>query len=457
MSTQVQINDVIPKTQITATGGQTVFTTNWTANAASDVVVYARTSAQEPDDLTQLVNSINYTVAFVGGSEIVEVTFLVARSAGDVITITRDTPADRLNLYTNTNFTPSMLNQDVGILTLVDQQAQLYNEQVAPHYNVSATPDLGDPMTGEGGDIYLPVLGANQFWYKNSSNTEIRAANLPTGGGQLPASLPLVTYTATPYLTNEANLGSLSTGVLYQTVTSGIATLSSKLTTGTGNVVLDNSPTITTPTINQINDSNGNANLLINAAASAVNYMVSVNSATGGFTGFEVAGSDTNANAYIKPKGDAGFAVITSAVSAVPFAIYSGTTQQHVTTFNFSNTNVTRAVTFPDRTASVNMGLATGGIQAWVNFDGTVTPITITGSSNVTSITDGGVGVYTVNFTNPLASATYSALATNGYVAYITSAGGNTLSTTACSVDVWRRDSNNQAADANPVCFAAIL
>ena len=182
MSTQVQINDVPPKTQITATAGQTVFTTNWTANAASDVVVYARTSAQTPDDLTQLVSNTNYTVAFVGGSEIVEVTFLVGRAAGDVVTITRDTPADRLNLYTNTNFTPSMLNQDVGILTLVDQQAQLYNNQVAPHYNVSSTPDLGDPMTGEGGDIYLPVLGANQVWAKNTANTAIEAIALPGTG-----------------------------------------------------------------------------------------------------------------------------------------------------------------------------------------------------------------------------------------------------------------------------------
>lgn len=182
MSTQVQINDVPPKTQITATGGQTVFTTNWTANAASDVVVYARTSSQEPDDLTQLVSNVDYTVAFIGGSEIVEVTFLVGRAAGDVVTITRDTPADRLNLYTNTNFTPSMLNQDVGILTLVDQQAQLYNTQVAPHYNVSATPDLGDPITGEGGDIYLPVLEANQIWVKNAANSAIEAIAYPSSG-----------------------------------------------------------------------------------------------------------------------------------------------------------------------------------------------------------------------------------------------------------------------------------
>lgn len=101
--------------------------------------------------------------------------------------------------------------------------------------------------------------------------------------------------------------------------------------------------------------------------------------------------------------------------------------------------------------------LQSGNVRAWVSFNGTVTPITITGSGNVTSITDGGVGVYTVNFTNALASATYSALATNGNTAYITNAAGTTYSTTACNIDVWRRDSSNQAADANPVCFAAIL
>jgi len=100
--------------------------------------------------------------------------------------------------------------------------------------------------------------------------------------------------------------------------------------------------------------------------------------------------------------------------------------------------------------------LQSGNIRAWVNFNGTANPITITGSGNVTSITDNGVGDYTVNFTNALATATYSAVATNGYQAYITSA-GFTLTTTACSIYVWRRDSSNNAADATPVCFAAIL
>lgn len=270
MSTQTTINDVPPRTQITATGGQTVFTTNWTANAASDVVVYSRTSIQEADDQTQEVSPNDYSVAFIGGSEIVEVTFLVGRQAGDIITISRDTPADRLNLYTNTNFTPSMLNQDVGILTLVDQQAQLYDTQLAPHYNVSCTfTDTNDLAI----DNILPILGANQFWYKNANNTEIRAADLPTGGGQLPVTLPLVTYTATPFLTNEANLGALPTGFLFGTVAAGISTITSVSDTGSGNVVREAGPTISDPDLIEPK--------VINAGLTLIDYTVLESDAVG--------------------------------------------------------------------------------------------------------------------------------------------------------------------------------
>lgn len=45
--------------------------------------------------------------------------------------------------------------------------------------------------------------------------------------------------------------------------------------------------------------------------------------------------------------------------------------------------------------------LAQGTPHAWVSFDGTTTPIRIRASYNVDSITDGGVGQYTVNFSTP--------------------------------------------------------
>jgi len=51
--------------------------------------------------------------------------------------------------------------------------------------------------------------------------------------------------------------------------------------------------------------------------------------------------------------------------------------------------------------------------RAWVNFNGTGT-VAIRASGNVSSITDNGVGDYTVNFTTAMPDANYSAVATVG-------------------------------------------
>lgn len=63
--------------------------------------------------------------------------------------------------------------------------------------------------------------------------------------------------------------------------------------------------------------------------------------------------------------------------------------------------------------------LATGlapifAARAWVNFSGTGT-VYIRGSGNVSSITDDGVGAYTVNFTTAMPDVNYCALVTGGY------------------------------------------
>jgi hypothetical protein len=47
------------------------------------------------------------------------------------------------------------------------------------------------------------------------------------------------------------------------------------------------------------------------------------------------------------------------------------------------------------------------GCRAWVNFDGTGTPA-IRASGNVSSITDNGVGDYTINFTTAMPDANFS-------------------------------------------------
>ena len=54
--------------------------------------------------------------------------------------------------------------------------------------------------------------------------------------------------------------------------------------------------------------------------------------------------------------------------------------------------------------------------RAWVNFNGTGT-VAIRASGNVSSITDNGVGNYTVNFTTAMLDINYGVVSTNQYSA----------------------------------------
>jgi len=65
--------------------------------------------------------------------------------------------------------------------------------------------------------------------------------------------------------------------------------------------------------------------------------------------------------------------------------------------------------------SSTPAAIANGIAKAWVAFNGTGT-VAIRSSYNVSSITDGGTGIYTVNFTSSLADANYSAVGTAGYL-----------------------------------------
>lgn len=68
------------------------------------------------------------------------------------------------------------------------------------------------------------------------------------------------------------------------------------------------------------------------------------------------------------------------------------------------------------------------GCRAWVNFNGTGT-VAIRASGNVTSITDNGVGDYTVNFTTAMPDENYASCCTGG-----SQAGVSTTSAFATSV-----------------------
>lgn len=217
MPTNQIINDVLPWTQASASNLQTVFDTNWTAAYASDVVVYQRGANEVPDELTQMLLESEYVVTFVGTAQVVRVTLLTPAPAGDIITITRNTPVDRLNLYTNTNFVPSMLNQDTALLTLVDQERAMLNQQ-SVRYHLS---ELNPNFAGTENPPVVP-LGPNQIWAMNPNGNAFIAYDVPEGGGVATDKATYILQEPHIGLPNAQAMSELPTGLVVSNSGTGV-------------------------------------------------------------------------------------------------------------------------------------------------------------------------------------------------------------------------------------------
>jgi hypothetical protein len=75
--------------------------------------------------------------------------------------------------------------------------------------------------------------------------------------------------------------------------------------------------------------------------------------------------------------------------------------------------------------------------RAWVNFNGTGT-IAIRAAFNVSSITDGGVGVYTANFTNAMPDTNYVVVAASHAVGSVSNRNINIFSSSFQTTDTGR-------------------
>jgi hypothetical protein len=87
--------------------------------------------------------------------------------------------------------------------------------------------------------------------------------------------------------------------------------------------------------------------------------------------------------------------------------------------------------------------------RSWVNFNGTGT-IAIRASGNVSSITDGGVGIYTVNFTTALTDTSFAPNVSADI--YTTAHGTIGIDTFTSSSFRIRMEQNSAAFDSTFVC-----
>jgi hypothetical protein len=150
-----------------------------------------------------------------------------------------------------------------------------------------------------------------------------------------------------------------------------VTTTSLASSTGTGAVVLATSPTLVTPVL---------------GAASATSITVAAGA----------VGTPS-----ITTVGDTNTGIFFSTADTIDFVEGGVATGQFDSSGNFK---------FNSGYGSVATAYA---CRAWVNFNGTGTPA-IRASGNVTSITDNGVGQYTINITNALTDTNFATLVSAG-------------------------------------------
>jgi hypothetical protein len=233
------ITNVTPRIQYIAVGGQTVFNVPFIFFANTDLVVFDTPNGTVANDIANLlILTTNYTVTQNPVTLVGTITLNVPANAGDIITIVRNTPYQRLGFYIPGfgNFTPDAVNTDFETEVLMIQQNYMYDTTVMPRYNLSASPIVPN-------DTVLPVLGANQMWAKNSTNTGFVATNIPGGT----AVLPTIANTLAIFVDTIGTIASLATLASSALLTNGAGVPAWVAYTGTGSPVLNTSPTLVTP------------------------------------------------------------------------------------------------------------------------------------------------------------------------------------------------------------------
>ncbi len=146
--------------------------------------------------------------------------------------------------------------------------------------------------------------------------------------------------------------------------------------------------TLTSPSINQINDANGNEEIIFTSTASAVNELTIANAATGNAPSIATTGGDTNISLTIAPKGtgdvnvdadtlrvgdsNADATITTNGTGDLTLSTNSGTNSGTIKIFDAANGNIEvtpngtgvvklDGLSYPTADGSANQALVTNG------------------------------------------------------------------------------------------------
>lgn len=158
--------------EFTANNGQTVFTvTNFGINAATDVSVFQRGSADTANDTNDILTyATDYSVTSVTSTGFT-LTLTTGATVGDLVTVVRnESVASSANYAANTTIPSATLTDNFDKLTRLIQGHGTTIDKYIPKYNTS------DRVTE--GDLKFPKLGKFQIWRMNSAGNAIEAVTL---------------------------------------------------------------------------------------------------------------------------------------------------------------------------------------------------------------------------------------------------------------------------------------
>ena len=345
--------------------------------------------------------------------------------------------------------------QDFNAMGYTLGQVLAYLHQMGvPEYNAAQEFYLNS-VTMSGGVAYVSLQNANTgntpasnpAWWRElypQSTLTVRGTALRASTAQATAGLDDISM-MTPLKVKQAIDAFPSTPSAASETVAGIAELATQAETETGT----NDSTIVTPLKlrgrQQINKTDPTAGkLMINGAYGLgdATLVTNLNAAPAGF--FYAAGSATNSPAPAVPIIQGVTLSSTGSASKIQWCSSSADGALYSRSFDGTSWSTWIAVSQPNKAKCM----------AWVNFNGTGT-VAIRDSYNISSITDGGVGLYTANFTTNMLNANYSTtitLSTSGS----TAPAPGVSSQSASSVSMRSAGGGGAAADFDQISIVII-
>ena len=257
-------------------------------------------------------------------------------------------------------------------------------------------------LIADSSSIGSPQIAANRTTVYNLFDDALSVGTYT--GLNLTGALTYGTATGTRLVSANATIttGTITTGVI-PTLTSSTATFGT--TTSTAATITSGTVTnlaSTTGTIATLNSTTGT----IATLNSTTGTIATLNSTTGTITNLSttLAGDFTISNGTGTLGTSGATAGTYGSVTAIPFLTVDAKGRiTSATTGTFSSTPADGSITFAKLSTSSTEAdnVASRVAKAWVIFNGTGTPA-IRNDFNVSSITDNGVGNYTVNLTTSM-------------------------------------------------------